>query len=132
VPATGAREEEESAASTQSRSWAQRGSSALVARDDSSTPADSAAFMWQKTLVIILCTIPSTVIIYAISLYMSAVGNLYFGEDGLGAPVIYRKPPSQLDLPEGAHLAVAPFRPYELLKYGLAGAAWARCFPRLV
>ena len=29
VPATGAREEEESAASTQSRSWAQRGSSAL-------------------------------------------------------------------------------------------------------
>ena len=94
---------------------------ALVPRDDSgrSTPADSVAFLWQTTLIPILCSALSIALLFLMAQYAHAVGDLFFSEDGLGAPAIYRKPPQILQLPEEAHLAVAPFRPYHLLKYGV-------------
>ena len=96
---------------------------ALVPRDDSgrsSTPADSVAFLWQTMLIPILCSALSTALLYPLGQYARAVGDLYFnGADGLGAPAIYRNPPEILHLPEGSHLAIAPFLPYHLLKYGV-------------
>jgi len=100
---------------TTSQRYSQRAAEAMA----TIVEADSVAFMWQTILIPILCSIPSIAALYMISNYTRAVGNLYFGEDGLGAPAIYRKPPQMLHLPEGSHLAIAPFLPFMLLKYGV-------------
>lgn len=60
--------------------------------NEHSTPADSVAFLWQTTPIPILCSMVSIAILYPMSQYTCAVGDLYFGEDGLGAPAIYDLP----------------------------------------
>ena len=97
--------------------------SVLVPRDieHSSTPADSVTFLWQTTLIPVLCSMLSIAILYPMSQYTRTIGDLYFGEDGLGAPAIYREPPQILNLPEGSHLAVVPF-----LHTSSSSTAWSR------